>query len=68
MENKQAFISALETALIMYSRERIKSIKYVCRDTLEFVEIHYAGGTVQYQDITGDSCISIMKDIAHALS
>lgn len=68
MENKRAFISALETALIMYSRERIKSIKYVCRDTLEFVEIHYTSGTVQYQDITGDSCISIMKDIAHALS
>ena len=68
MENKQAFISALETALIMYSSEQIKSIKYVCRDTLEFVEIHYTSGTVQYQDITGDSCIGIMKDIAHALS
>ena len=56
MENKSEFISAIETALIMYSRERIKNIKYVQRGTLEFVEIHYAGGSVQYQDI------------AHALS
>lgn len=68
MENKSEFISAIETALIMYSRERIKNIKYVQRGTLEFVEIHYTSGTVQYQDITGDSCIGIMKDIAHALS
>lgn len=67
-ENKRAFIDELALALVMYSRIPIAGIGYKVTDAgIELAEIHYANGSVKYADITGDSCIAIMKDIAKAL-
>ena len=68
-ENKKAFVQELSLALVMYSRIPIAGIEYKVTDAgIELAEIHYANGSVKYADITGDSCIAIMKDIAKALS
>lgn len=68
-ENKKAFISALETALIMYSRENITGLEYRKGDpAIEELIIHYGNGYTKAVDITADSCIAIMKDLARALS
>ena len=68
-ENKRAFVSALETALILYSREKIAKMEYaVTENGTELVKIQLAGGNTIMQDVTGDSCIAIMRDIARALS
>ena len=68
-ENKRAFVSALETALILYSREKIAKMEYTVTESgMELVKIQLAGGNTIMQDVTGDSCIAIMRDIARALS
>jgi len=68
-ENKRAFVSALETALVLYSRERIAKMEYTVTDSgMELVRIQLAGGNTIMQDVTGDSCIAIMHDIARAMS
>ena len=68
-ENKRAFVSALETALILYSREKIAKMEYAVTESgTELVKIQLAGGTTIMQDVTGDSCIAIMHDIWRALS
>lgn len=68
-ENKEQFISTLETALIMYSRERITGMKYR-KDKpsgMEFVDISFVGGAVKHVNVSCDSCIAMMKDIYKAL-
>jgi hypothetical protein len=71
-ENKRAFVSALETALILYSREKIAKMEYDPHNEawsgLETVEIRFAGGHRKVIDVTGDSCIAIMHDIWEALA
>ena len=68
-ENKRAFVSTLETALVLYSREMIAKMEYVATENgMELVKIRFADGNTIMQDVTGDSCIGIMMDIAHALS
>jgi hypothetical protein len=68
-ENKRAFVSALETALILYSREKIAKMEYTVTESgMELVKIQLAGGNTIMQDVTGDSCIAIMHDIWRALS
>lgn len=68
-ENKKEFISELAVALILYSRVPIAGIEYKVTDAgMELAEIRFASGSVKYQDVTGDSCLAIMKDIAKALS
>jgi hypothetical protein len=75
MENKEEFISTLETALIMYSRENIARLEY-CRigenikgdPAIEEIIIHFGNGYIKVIDITADSCIAIMKDLARALT
>ena len=68
MENKERFISAIETALIMYSRERIESIRYKTTESgLELAVITFTDKNTIVQDITGDSCIAIMHDLWRAL-
>ena len=68
-ENKRAFVSALETALILYSRERIAKMEYTVTESgMELVKIQFSGGNTIMQDVTGDSCIAIMKDIWRALA
>ena len=70
-ENKRGFVSALETALLLYSREKIIGMKYdphnEAFEGLETVEIRFADGHRMVIDVTGDSCIAIMQDIARAL-
>jgi hypothetical protein len=70
-ENKRGFVSALETALLLYSREKIAKINYdphnEAWDGLETLDIHFVGGRRKVIDVTGDSCIAIMQDIAGAL-
>ena len=67
-ENKRAFVSALETALILYSREKIAKLEYAVTESgMELVKIQLAGGNSIMQDVTGDSCIAIMHDIWRAL-
>lgn len=73
-ENKELFIGTLETALIMYSRENIAGLEYrrigenIKGDpAIEELIIHYANGYDKAVDITADSCIAIMKDLARAL-
>lgn len=68
-ENKELFISALESALILYSQEHIASLRYKKTGSgLELAEIHFTDGNTVYQDITSDSCIAIMHDLWRALS
>lgn len=66
-ENKQAFISALETALIMYSRVNITSLQYKNKDCEEFIVITFTNGYKKLTNITGDSCLGIMEDVRRAL-
>lgn len=70
-ENKKLFVSALESALIMYSREKIAKLEYVPHNEawsgLDTVDIRFANGHRKVINVTGDSCIAIMQDIARAL-
>ncbi|MDE6677638.1 MAG: hypothetical protein K2K02_01225 [Ruminococcus sp.] len=68
MENKEKFVDQLGLILMMYSRESVRELKYIKKDTTELAEITYTGGHKKYIDITGDSCIAIMKDVYRALS
>ena len=68
-ENKRAFVSALETALILYSREKIAKMDYAVTESgTELVKIHFAREHRKVIDVTGDSCIAIMHDIWEALA
>lgn len=73
-ENKAGFISALESALMMYSREKITGLEYrrigqAAGDApaMEEVVISFGSGYTKAVDITGDSCIAIMHDLWRAL-
>lgn len=67
-ENKKEFVSEISLALILYSRIPLAGIDYKVTDAgIELAEIHYANGSVKYQDITGDSCLAIMHDLYKAL-
>jgi len=68
-ENKRAFLSSIETALMLYSRIPITAIKYVVTENgYEFAEIHFVDAHVTRVNITGDSCIAILNDLWRALS
>ncbi len=67
MENKKKFIEGLGKILMMYSREEVKELKYIKENSIEFAEITYTNGSSKYVNITGDSCIAIMRDIHSAL-
>ena len=70
-ENKRGFVSALETALLLYSREKIAKINYdphnEAWDGLETLDIHFVGGRRKVIDVTGDSCLAILHDVYRAL-
>ncbi len=68
MDNKEKFVEQLGLILMMYSRESVRELKYIKKDSMELVEISYTGGNKRYINITGDSCIAIIKDIYRALS
>lgn len=68
MENKKQFCQGLGDLLMMYSRFNVREIDYVCTDSgTELAKIVYMDNSVQYQDISGDSCIAIMQDIAKCM-
>ena len=67
-ENKRAFVSALETALILYSSTGIAKMDYAVTESgMEFVKIYFSRERSKVIDVTGDSCIAIMQDIWEAL-
>lgn len=66
-ENKRRFISALESALIMYTRENIKALEYIRTEYDEYMTIKFTTGFEKTIDITGDSCLGIMKDLVRGL-
>lgn len=66
-ENKKEFIRDLETALILYSRENIKELEYWVCNHEEYMTIKFTTGFEKTINITGDSCLGIMKDVVRGL-
>lgn len=66
-ENKKDFIRDLETALILYSRENIKGLEYIRTEYDEYMTIKFTTGYEKTINITGDSCLGIMKDVVRGL-
>ena len=67
-ENKARFCEALGTILCTYSREAVKTIEYQREaDGEERAVIVYTNGYRKSVNITGDSCIAVMKDVYDAL-
>lgn len=66
MENKKKFVEKLGVILMMYSREKVIELKYIKDNSDEFLEIICTNYN-KYINITGDSCIAIMKDVYHAM-
>jgi len=67
-ENKQAFVSELGELLKKYSREAVRELVYFeDSDRFEAVEIIYEDGHRRMANVTADSIIAVMKDIARAM-
>ena len=66
MENKKKFIEELGKILMLYSREKVIELKYIKDNSDEFLEITCTNYK-KYINITGDSCIAIMKDVYRAM-
>lgn len=67
-ENKQAFVRELGELLKKYSREAVRELVYFeDRDRFEAVEIIYEDGHRRTVNVTADSIIAVMKDIARAM-
>ena len=62
-ENKRLFISTLESALIMYSRENLTRLEYWVCNGDEYITVKYTTGFERTINITGDSCLAIMQDV-----
>ena len=66
-ENKRLFISMLESALIMYSRENLARLEYWVCNGDEYITVKFTTGFEKTINITGDSCLGIMKDVVRGL-
>lgn len=66
-ENKKMFISTVENALMLYSRENIASLEYWVCNGNEYITVKYTTGHEKTINITGDSCLGIMQDLYRAL-
>lgn len=67
-ENKQAFVRELGELLKKYSREAVRELVYFeDSDRFEAVEIIYEDGHRRTLNVTADSIIAVMKDIARAM-
>jgi hypothetical protein len=67
-ENKQAFVRELGELLKKYSREAVRELVYFeDSDRFEAVEIIYEDGHRRTVNVTADSIIAVMKDIARAM-
>lgn len=66
-ENKKMFISTVENALLLYSRENIAQLEYRVCNGDEYVTIKYTTGFERTINITADSCLAIMHDLYRAM-
>lgn len=67
-ENKQTFVRELGELLKKYSREAVRELVYFeDSDRFEAVEIIYEDGHRRTVNVTADSIIAVMKDIARAM-
>ncbi len=66
MENKQEFCARLGFAL-RCSRENIKNCEYEKKGSKEFCHIHFKDGNSSTVNISSDSCIAVMYDVAKKL-
>ena len=66
-ENKRLFISTLESALIMYSRVNLARLEYWVCNGDEYITVKFTTGFEKTINITGDSCLGIMKDVVRGL-
>lgn len=68
MENKAQFVAELGDLLSLHSRAGVRWLKYYKdSDGFEAVDILFKSGAVKTINVTADSCIAIMKDIAKAI-
>lgn len=68
MENKAQFVAELGDLLSLHSCEGIRWLKYhKYSDDFEAVDILFKSGAVKTVNVTGDSCVAIMLDVAKAL-
>lgn len=68
MENKAQFVAELGDLLSLHSRAGVRWLKYYKdSDGFEAVDILFESGAVKTINVTADSCIAIMKDIAKAI-
>lgn len=68
-ENKKLFVEKLGSLIKRQTRagQTIKEIRYESSLIAERVVIVFNGGFTKAINITGDSCIAIMKDICKVL-
>jgi hypothetical protein len=67
-DSKADFVAALGAALRDHSREEIFGLTYdKDPDGFEAVTILYTNGCTRTVNVTGDSCIAIMQDVAKAI-
>lgn len=68
MENKAQFVAELGDLLSLHSRAGVRWLKYYKDpDGFEAVTILFINGTTKTVNVTADSCIAIMKDVAKAI-
>lgn len=68
MENKAQFVAELGDLLSLHSRAGVRWLKYYKdSDGFEAVDIIFESGTVKTINVTADSCIAIMQDVAKAI-
>lgn len=66
---KADFVAALGAALRDHSREEVTGIDYdVDSDGFEAVTILFTNGNLKTVNVTADSCVGIMMDVAKALA
>ena len=65
---KPEFVKGLGMLLALYCREQIRELKYHRdSDGFEAIEICFEDGTTKTVNVTGDSVIASMLDVAKAL-
>lgn len=68
MENKAQFVAELGDLLSLHSRAGVRWLKYYKdSDGFEAVDILFESGAVKTINVTADSCIAIMQDVAKAI-
>lgn len=67
-ENKEEFVAQLGFLLAKHGVQGVKGMRYEkAENEVELVKIFFDNGRIKV-NVTGDSCLAIMKDIAKALT